>query len=336
MKRILLLLLLMMCFASSWSEVIPVSVQPLGELLRQPEFSAPASVKPLNAPDLAAEISARVVTLPVRVGDQVKKGDLLAGLDCRYYQSRLRAAMAGLQRIDAQLQFAKVQLERAEDLKSKHSISDELFGQRRAELLGTQADRQSQLQLIQQMKIDVERCTITAPFDAVITERLAQVGGLASPGTPLLNLIQLEGLEVSAELRGAEASSLQQGQSIHFDYAGAGYELRLRQVLPVIDERTRTRQARLSFVDGAVPIGAAGRLVWRGTAVELPADYLVRRNGTLGIFLLEDERARFHALANAREGQPVQLKLAGDRLLITEGRQRLQDGDRVAILENGE
>jgi RND family efflux transporter MFP subunit len=336
MKRLLSLLLLMVLSASSWAESIPVRVQPLSELLRQPEFSAPASVKPLNAPSLAAEISARVETIPVRVGDQVKKDDLLAGLDCRYHQSKLHAARAGLQRIEAQLQFAKAQLKRAEDLKTKRSISDEILDQRRSELLGARADRLSQQQLIRQMEIDVERCTITAPFDAVITERLAQVGGLASPGTPLLNLIQLEDLEVSAELRGSEATSLQQAQSIGFDYAGMRYELHLRHILPVVDERTRTQQARLTFARESAPAGAAGRLVWQGTTDELPTDYLVRRNDSLGIFLLEGERARFHALTNAREGQPVRLKLTGDRLLITDGRQRLQDGDPINVLNESD
>lgn len=319
-----------------WGDGIPVRVQPLDELLHQPEFSAPASVKPLNAPSLAAEISARIETIPVRVGERVKKGDLLLALDCRHHQSRLQATKAGMQRLDAQLQFSKAQLKRAEDLKSKRSISDELLGQRRSELLGAQADRLNQQQLIRQAEIDVERCSITAPFDAVVTERLAQVGGLASPGTALLKLIQLNDLEVSAELRRTEATSLKHAQSIRFDYAGDGYMLQLRQLLPVVDERTRTQEARLSFAQDAAPAGAAGRLVWQGETDELPADYLVRRNGSLGIFLLDGNTARFHTLADAREGQPTRLKLAQDRLLITDGRQRLQDGDPVTIIKEAQ
>ncbi len=336
MNRLLPFLLLMLLATSSWGENIPVRAQPLGELLRQPEFSAPASVKPLNAPSLAAEISARVETIPVRVGDRVNKGELLAELDCRHHQSRLQATKAGLQRIDAQLQFASAQLKRAEDLKSKRSISDEILDQRRSELLGARADRLSQAALIRQTEIDVQRCSINAPFDAVVTERLAQVGELASPGSPLLKLIQLDELEVSAELRGSEASSLTRADSIYFAYAASNYALHLRQVLPVIDERTRTQQARLNFTRETAPAGASGRLIWRGKADELPADYLVRRDGALGIFLLEDSLAQFHKLDNAREGQPVRLNLGNDRLLITEGRQRLQHGDAVTILQQGD
>jgi multidrug efflux pump subunit AcrA (membrane-fusion protein) len=201
------------------------------------------------------------------------------------------------------------------------------------ELLGARADRMSQQEMIRQAQIDVQRCTVTAPFDAVVTERLAQVGGLASPGTPLLNLVQLDDLEVSAELRGSEANSLRQAQACYFDYAGTSHPLKLRQILPVIDERTRTQQARLRFTQESVPAGAAGRLVWLGLANELAADYLVRRDGRLGIFLEQAGLARFHVLADAREGQPVHLQLAPETRLITDGRQRLQDGDPVIILQ---
>ncbi|MEN8179904.1 MAG: efflux RND transporter periplasmic adaptor subunit [Pseudomonadota bacterium] len=336
MKRSPSLLLLLLFTTIVWGENIPVHVQPLHELLRQAEFSAPASVKPLNAPSLAAEISARIETIPVLVGEQVNKGDPLAELDCRYHQSRLQAARAGLQRIDAQLQFADAQLKRAKDLKAKRSISDEVLDQRRAELLGARADRLSQQELIHQAEIDVQRCTINAPFDAVVTERLAQVGDLANPGTPLLKLIQLEDLEVSAELRGSETKSLGQVQAIRFEYAGSDYALRLRRLLPVIDERTRTQQARLSFTQEAAPAGAAGRLIWQGAADELPADYLVRRDGSLGIFLVADGLAHFHRLEHAREGQPVRLQLMPDIRLVTDGRQRLQDGDPVSILEKSD
>lgn len=333
MKPRLSLLPLLLACTAAWADGIPVRVQPLSDLLSRPEFSAPATVEPLNAPSLAAEISARIENIPVRIGTAVQRGDILVELDCRYHRSRLQAAQADLQRIEAQLKFANAQLKRAADLKAKRNISEELMDQRRMELTVARADRLNQQELIHQSEIDVERCTVTAPFDAVITERLAQVGGLASPGTPLLNLVQLDELEVSAELRGSEASSLEQAENMAFDYAGNRYPLRLDQILPVIDTRTRTQQARLSFVQASVPSGAAGRLVWQGTANELAADYLVRRDGRLGIFLENDGRAHFHVLDNAREGQPVDLQLASELRIITEGRQRLQDGDAVSILK---
>ena len=333
MKKHMLLVALLLLASSAWSETIAVRAQPLGDLLRQPEFSVPASVRPLNAPSLAAEISGRVESIPVRVGDQVEAGAVLVKLDCRYHQSRLQANKAQLKRIEAQLSFANTQLNRNQALNKKKTISDEVLDQSRTNLLSAQADLQNQRERIRQAEIDVERCVITSPFDAIVTARLAHEGGLASPGTHLLNVVQLTHPEVSAELSSAEAASLENAQALRFNYDAGNYALQLQHLLPVVDERTRTRQARLVFKQAAAPIGAAGRLVWQGRSDELPADYLVRRDQRLGIFLAEGGAARFHALADAREGQPVRIDVDPEKLLITDGRQRLQDGDTIEILE---
>ena len=327
-----LFILLMLLSASAWGETKAIRVQALGELLRQPEFSVPASVEPLNAPSLAAEISGRIESIPVHVGDRVRAGDLLAGLDCRIHRSRLQAHKAQLKRINAQRKLARTQLQRARALNEKQTISDELVDQRNTELLGAQAEFEHQQEQIRQAEIDVERCEITAPFDAIVTQRLGQVGGLATPGTPLLDIVQLDNPEVSAEVSNAEAATLEQAKSLTFEYDGTDYALRLQHLLPVVDERTRTREARLLFTAAAAPVGAAGRLMWQGVADELPAEYLVRRNGRLGVFIAERDTARFYPLPGAREGQPVRLDIPGDRLLVTEGRQRLQDGDVIDIL----
>jgi RND family efflux transporter MFP subunit len=329
--RILLLLLFPQLIKA---DGIPVRTEPLANLLRPPVYSAPASVKPLNAPSLAAEISAQIESIPVRAGDRVERGDLLVRLDCSYHESVLAAARAGLQRINAQLEFARDQLRRAEDLKSKRSISEELLDQRDTELRTAEADRLNQQQQIRQAEINVQHCTVTAPFEAVVTERLAQVGGLANPGTPLITLLQLDELEVSAQLRGSETESLSQAHSALFRHRSVDFPLKLRRTLPQIDERTRTQEVRLIFPKQTAPAGAAGRLIWQGPTEELAADYLVRRDGKLGIFLAYDNSAHFHPLPQAREGQPALLHLEPRLLLITEGRQRLQHGDSIAILKD--
>ena len=333
MKQTTLFVVLLLLASSAWCETIAVRAQPLSDLLRQPEFSVPASVRPLNAPSLAAEISGRVESIPVRVGDQVAAGTVLVKLDCRYHQSRLQANKAQLKRIEAQLSFANTQLERNQALNKKKTISDEVLDQSRTNLLSAQADLEDQREQIRQAEIDVERCVITSPFDAIVTARLAHEGGLASPGTPLLNVVQLSDPEVSAELSSAEAASLENAQALRFSYDVSNYALQLQHLLPVVDERTRTREARLVFKQAAAPIGAAGRLVWQGRSDELPADYLVRRDQRLGIFLVEGGIARFHALADAREGQPVRIDVDPEKLLVTDGRQRLQDGDTIEVLK---
>ena len=112
---------------------VPVTVLPFGDLLQQPHHSAPATVIARNSPSLSAEINARIDSIPVKVGDTVEPGDLLARLDCRQYDSLLAAAKAGMDQLASERNFSAAQLKRAQGLKLKKGISDKGVEQRKSE-----------------------------------------------------------------------------------------------------------------------------------------------------------------------------------------------------------
>lgn len=311
----------------------PVSVRtlPLSELLDEPIYSAPATVVARNEPRISAEIDARVTDLPVQVGDRISAGHTLARLDCRRYDSRLAVARAELQVTRAQRSHASAQLERARNLKKNKSISDELLDQRRTDLETRQAELTARQEAVKQAAIDVGHCDIQAPFDAVVMQRLVSVGTYVAPGTAIVGLLESAGQEVSAKLRESEINRLLEADELVFEVAAKRFPLRLRTVLPAMDTQTRTRETRLVFNGEVALPGTAGRLVWRGRRLLLPADYLIRRGGRLGIFVLREGRAHFVALPQAQEGQPSLVDLPAELRLITDGRQRLSDGQEVTV-----
>lgn len=329
--RIVPALLLAIIPAASQGAV-PVTTAPLSQLLSTPQLSAPATVVARNQPTIASEISARIEAVPVHVGAPIEKGDPVARLDCRTQESQLRGAEATANDLAARREFAASQLKRARDLQMKKGISDEIVEQRAADLASLENQLAAQQELINQAALDVERCIIKAPFAAVVTERLADEGSLAAPGTPLVTLVQLDQLEVSADLRAGEARQVTASESTRLTVDGETYPLQLRYLVPVVDERTRTREARFIFVDAAAPPGATGRLVWEPDHKVLAAEYLVRREGALGFLYLNGNKAHFHPLADAVEGQPaIVTDLPPDTAVIVEGRQRLSDGDTVRV-----
>ncbi|HPE81711.1 MAG TPA: efflux RND transporter periplasmic adaptor subunit [Gammaproteobacteria bacterium] len=318
------------------ADPVPVRTTRLADLLEVPQYSAPATVMPHNTPRLAAEIDARIIEVAVEVGDPVLRGQLLVRLDCRHSDSVLAAARAALERTKAQQQFAADQLTRARNLKKNKSISEELLDQRRTDLVVAEADRQSAEEAVRQAAIDAGHCEIKAPFDAVVTERLASTGGFANRGTVIVGLIEASGQEVSAALRHEQIAGLQAAESISFDANGDHYPVSVRAWLPLADTASRTREVRLAFTASSAIAGTAGRITWTGPRQLLPADYLVRRDGRLGLFLLEGDRARFVALPEAEDGRPARVTLDPESLLITDGRQRLSDGDEVLTDSTGD
>ena len=314
------------------SAATPVTVASFSELTIETEQRAPATVVSQNAPELAAEISARIEELPLLVGDTVNPGDLVARLDCRLYMARGNAARAQLRELRARHRYALSQLKRARDLKANRSVSEETLEQRQSDLNSLAALVDAQEQEIVQADLQVERCQVRAPFAAVVTARLADVGSLAAPGTPLVKLTQLDTLEISAHLRESEVNELQQANAIWFAYQGTRYPAELRTVVPAVDTRKRTREARLRFIAAAAPTGAGGRLIWRDVQPRVPAELLVRRDNKLGIFQINDGKAHFVPLSGAREGEPARATLAPDSLIVIDGRQRIVDSDDIEIV----
>jgi RND family efflux transporter MFP subunit len=329
LSRALAMALLLAAFAAPAQQAVPVTVRPAAELWFHPERSAPAEVVPLNDARLSAELNARVLEIPVRAGQQVRAGELLVRLDCRDYRSRLEAQQYTRAALASRLKLAQTQLTRARNLRKERNISDEEVDRRDSELAALQSELAAQREAEAQAELNLQRCDISAPFDAAVAERLASVGDLAAPGTPLLRLVQTDASEVSARVRPAEAEAGAAARSIEFDWLGRRYPLELLRASPVVDPQTRTRDIRLGFTGEAAPPGASGRVYWRSARAHLPADLLVRRDGRLGVFLANDGHARFVPLEGALEGQPAAAELAGDASVVVEGRHGLLDGMAV-------
>lgn len=323
-------------FHASSDASVPVRTADLASLLRLTEYSAPATVQPQNSPDIASELMANVLDIPVHVGDRVAQGDRLLSLDCRHPESQLTSARAGLKELQVRYQFAQQQLQRSVGLRKKNSISQELLEQRQSESGSIKALIQSQQEQIEQARLHVEDCILLAPFDALVTQRHTSVGALVSQGTPLIHLIQMDDVEISAQLRGQQGRSLESASSIVYRFQDRNYRVQIKHLLPLIDARLKTQEARLRFLDEAAIIGSAGRLVWQPMQRQLPSQYLVRRNGELGLMLEDNLQARFWPLHDAIEGQPAQLDLAdfpAQTQVIIEGQQGLDHGDRIQVTD---
>ena len=319
--------------SQAMAEATPVRVAPVMELAIYPEVSAPAQVLSLNDSRIEASISATVEQIPVRVGDEVAPGSELLALECDDQRHTLRRGMAGRDALKARLEFADYQLQRARSLKSSNSLSEEALRQRgmesaalRSELAGAEAQ-------VAQARRDVERCSVSAPFRAVVVERLIGVGEKAQPGKPLLRLLDLSALEVSAQVPAFDAQLLPQAHKLSLMIGDKAYPVTLRSVVPALDPKSRSRELRLDFADSPAAPGSSGRLLWRQPTPHLPAEYLLRRSGEYGVFVLREGKASFEKMAGAREGSAIAVSLPGDTRVITEGRFGLNDGDAVNVVE---
>ncbi len=329
---VLVFLLLILFSLKTWGQPFPVGTKSVGELLSYPEKSAPASVVSLNEGTVGAEVAAAIDRILVRVGDIVDAGENLVELDCSAYALAEEEIIAQQKSSEAERSFASSQLDRARQLLGRGGISRETVDERQSRFLALSAEQVVYDVKLRHVRRDIERCQVRSPYRALVLERLVIPGGYAVPGTPLLRLVDIGQVEVGADILVSDVEEFVESQLL-FRYEEQEYPLLLRALLPLVDNKTRTRKARLTFdtVDGAL-VGSSGRLVWRDSRGVLPPSTLVRREGQLGVLIAEEGYARFHPLEGAREGRPVAPKgLSSEKLVIVEGHLNLIDGDPVAI-----
>lgn len=299
--------------------------RPLREVAIAPERTAQAQVVSLNTTRMTAEIAAPIQTLPVEPGQVVRRGEVLARLDCRDHEITARRAESQLEASVARARLATLQLERAQHLLKENFISRDLLDTRQAEHDAARAAVAVDRAALEAARRQVEKCVVRAPFPAIVTERLGQVGEMTSPGSPLVALIDTSRIEVRAEVQATDAGSLMTARDVGFSFDGDAYPVRLTRLSPAIDPASRLRQARLRFSGRAAPVGASGRLVWSDAAPHLPAELLVRRGGRLGVYVETGAGPRFHPLPMAQEGRPARAEgLTPERRIVVRGQGALQ------------
>jgi len=308
-----------------------VSVKPLGELSYKPEHRVSATVIAVDSAEIAAEISAPIIKMNVQVGELVESGAVIAELECNDFELMLAQEKAQYKSLEAQHKFAQYQLDKARELASQKAIAEEIFQQRESELHVLDAKLELQQIAIMSAKRNVGKCIIKAPYPSVITEKLGQVGSLATPGGVIVKLVNIYRSEVTAQIPVDMVEQFGISDHIKLKVGNKFYPLLLRAIIPSVATRERTQEVRLSFTAEKPLPGSAGELIWKSTVPHLSAEYLVKRDNHYGVFIVSDHKAKFVELENAIAGRAVPVPLDASQLVVVKGQYRLQHGDSVTI-----
>jgi RND family efflux transporter MFP subunit len=329
--RLALCLIALLCAPALAAPPPAVKIQPLSELAIHPQREASAQVVSLNLAKLSAELAARIDSIPVEAGQRIAKGAVVAQLDCADARIAAQRAQATLESSQARLKLAQQQLQRSADLAAKNFISGDALDARKTEVAVVAAEVRLDTAARAAAQREVGKCTLRSPFPAIVEARLAQVGELASPGTPIVQLWDTSRLQLTVQLQAADADLLTQTQPV-FVSQGREFAVRLLRISPAMNPASRTREARFGFAQATPAPGSSGVLRWRDRRPFVPADYLISRAGQLGVFVASGQTARFVPLPGAQEGRPAPaVALPANAMLITDGRFALQDGMAVTL-----
>jgi HlyD family secretion protein len=182
--------------------------------------TATGSVKARTTVKISADVAAKIMKLPVKEGDQVKKGDVLVELDQTRYQAAVSQAEASLaaarsaeKRAEASLIEAKQLHERGNKLYAAKLISDENFTGLQTQLEVAKANLESaqfftkqQSASLDEIRDSFRKTTITSPIDGTVTDLAAEVGEIVmigtmnNAGTVIMTVADLSTIEVEVNV----------------------------------------------------------------------------------------------------------------------------------------
>jgi RND family efflux transporter MFP subunit len=275
---------------------------------------------------LEPKLSGRILDLPVRAGQSVKKGQLLAQLDSLETEARLVQARAVLAQAEADL-----------------GRYTELFQQQaatRAELDGMEARQRVARATVTEVESLLGYARIQAPFDGVITRKFADIGDLAQPGRPVLDIEDPGSLRFEAGVPETLIGGLKLDTvlPVRIDPLPDLLEGRLTEIAPVADANTRTFAAKFDLPRMAgLRAGQFGRVeVPVGTLSlwTVPAAAVIQRGQMELVFVVDAGRAHLRLVRTGRHhGSDVEVVagLQPGEIVVVEGMQHLVDGQPVTV-----
>ena len=293
---------------------------------------------------VAARVAGVAEEVPVRVGDAVTAGALLAQIDTELFEigrdqalAEIVIAEAGIATVEARLERAQNALTRAESLAENSTIAEAQLEDRRTEFAEVAGARQEALARIDaartalaRAEYSLDNATIRAPFDGVVVDVATEIGQFVSAGSEVATLVDVGAMEVEASVPARFISALSPGLGVSGrSDAGGELALRLRAVLPTEFSSTRTRPVRFDLVSSeAAP--AVGQSVTLEVPVSaprevaaVPKDALIQARGGWSVFVAVDGKA---------QPRPVEIGAAlGDRFEVLSG---LTPGETVVVRGN--
>lgn len=287
-------------------------------------WSALAEVRALEDAALASGAAGPVARVTVREGDRVEGGDLLVEVDLSVVSAQLRAAEAAVAEAKAELDRREAALDRRTGV-SEGVLAAEELAEARAAVAVQQARLASLEAAASEARAIVGRHRIRAPFDGVVAGRHVDPGDWVGVGTPVIDLLSTEAVEVRVSVPLELSRRLEPGLTVDIGTGKGG----LVAVVPTLDPSTRTALVRIApdpelqltagqTVDVALPIQ------WTDVGVKIPRDAV----------LLDPKQDRvLKVVQGAAVAVPIDVFARGESAVLVRS-EDLQVGDRVVTRGN--
>lgn len=285
--------------------------------------------EPNKETKISADIQGKINAVLVDVGSYVSKGQTLIQLD----NSLLKL----------QLQTVEVQIEGLEDDVKRYTILTEADAVQGVQLekarLGLKSAKVQRATLLEQ----INKTSVKAPFNGVVTAKLNEEGGFAAPGAPLLQITDISTLRFTINIPESDLVQFQSNQSYKIStdvfpdislsgkISMIGSKANMGNSFPIQFQVANTKNL-------SIKSGMFGKVSLSETKQEqgilIPTSAIIEENGIAKVYVIKNGKAVLQAITTSKTIGNKTLVSSGlneNDIIVTNGFINLFDGANISI-----
>lgn len=331
-------------------QAVPVSVARAGRQDVPIYLSGLGSVQALNSVLVRSRVDGTLIKVPVREGQTVKQGDLIAVIDPRPYQAVLDQAMAKKQQDEADLENAKRDLQRYTALARQDFASRQQLETQQAAVARFTAEIAGDVATVEAAQLNLSFCYITSPITGRVGLRQVDPGNLIHAADPggIVTITQMQPIAATFTLPQQDlpriTAAMRGGPLAVQALNGEGGQLLARGTLltldNTIDPSSGTIKLKAEFPNTDMTLWP-GQFITAQLHLETLANVLAVpsvavQHGPAGLYVYSVSadstvrRAPVKVMVDTGSIAVIASGLEDGATVVTSGQSRLQDGTHVA------
>lgn len=325
-----------------------VTLEAAAEREISPKVVITGNVRAESEVDVNSRAAGRLTSVNVKIGDKVKKGDVLALVEQTVALQQLKQARGALEAARANAMNAQRNNQSAEALAKENSISDVQLVGSRAGLKAAEAGVMQAEAAFALAQENLDNTRITSPIEGRVTKENATEGAMVNPGAmspagPLFQIQSVGRLKLESSVDERELQFVKPGQPVRFEvdsYPGVSFNGKVYLISPSLDATTRRAAIEVTIdnTEGKLfpNMFAQGELLPSETrqALAIPQSALVAGKEKPMVYVVKDNVATQRIVkVGPTDGNYVAILegLEAGEQVITSGQSRVSDGGSVQL-----
>ncbi|WP_131820800.1 efflux RND transporter periplasmic adaptor subunit [Desulfotruncus arcticus] len=337
---------------------IPVEVMKLAKTEMKMNYSTSGQISSSSETTVAPKVSGRVAAVKVKLGAQVKKGQVLFQIDSKEASNQLTEAEASLgiaktsyDMADQALRDAQADYDRKQTLFESNVISTYDLEQANTALVNAKLNLEQARQQMNQTNATLSSAqenladySVAAPMDGLVGEINIESGEMVSSQTNAAVIVSIDTVKVEASIPESIVNELRPGSvvSVTIDSLNKSVEGTLTTIAPKADSDTMGYPVEISVANpsGEIKPGMTAKIeLITGNLKNifaLPVDAVIEQDGQHIVYIVENNQAKEVSVKTGVTNDTlieITDGLKEGQSIIVEGNRLLSDGQQVRVVK---